>query len=127
MGHLGVLPQSIKGKFKSTGKTIHEKKRLLNDSILLEKSGVFAIVLECIKTSTAKKMTEKLKIPTIGIGSSKYCDWQVLITDDLLGMNNTKIRIVKKFVNIKKYIKIGLKKFKSEVKLRKYPSQKHSY
>ena len=127
MGHLGVLPQSIKGKFKSTGKTNHEKRRLFNDSVLLEKSGVFAIVLECIKTSTAKQMTEKLKIPTIGIGSSKYCDGQVLVTDDLLGLNNTKIRFVKKFVNIKKYIKIGLKKFKSEVKLRKYPSQKHSY
>ena len=127
MGHLGVLPQSIKGKFKSTGKTIHEKKRLFNDSILLEKSGVFAIVLECIKTSTAKQMTEKLKIPTIGIGSSKYCDGQVLVTDDLLGLNNTKIRFVKKFVNIKKYIKLGLKKFSSEVKLKKYPSQKHSY
>ena len=77
----------------------------------MEKSGVFAIVLECIKTSTAKQMTEKLKIPTIGIGSSKYCDGQVLVTDDLLGLSNTKIRIVKKFVNIKKYIKIGLKKF----------------
>lgn len=127
MGHLGVLPQSIKGKFKSTGKTSHEKRKLLNDSILLEKSGVFAIVLECVKTSTAKQMTEKLKIPTIGIGSSKYCDGQVLVTDDLIGLNNTKIRFVKKFVNIKKYIKLGLKKFSSEVKLEKYPSQKHSY
>ena len=127
MGHLGVLPQSIKGKFKSTGKTSYEKRKLLNDSILLEKSGVFAIVLECIKTPTAKQITEKLRIPTIGIGSSKYCDGQVLVTDDLIGLNNTKIRFVKKFVNIKRYIKTGLKKFKSEVKLRKYPSKKHSY
>ena len=127
MGHLGVLPQSIKGKFKSTGKTIHEKKRLFNDSILLEKSGVFAIVLECIKTSTAKQMTEKLKIPTIGIGSSKYCDGQVLVTDDLVGLNETNIRFVKKFINVRKYINQGLKRFTSEVKLKKYPSKKHSY
>ena len=127
MGHLGVLPQTVKGKFKSKGKTEHEKRILINDAILLQNSGVFAIVLECIKTSTAKKITEILKIPTIGIGSSVNCDGQVLVTDDLIGLNDTKIRFVKKFINIKKYIKSGLKKFSEEVKLKKYPSKKHSY
>ena len=127
MGHLGVLPQTVKGKFKSKGKTDHEKRTLINDAILLQNSGVFAIVLECIKTSTAKKITEILKIPTIGIGSSVNCDGQVLVTDDLIGLNDTKIKFVKKFINIKKYIKSGLKKFSEEVKLKKYPSKKHSY
>ena len=127
MGHLGVLPQTVKGKFKSKGKTEHEKRILINDAILLQNSGVFAIVLECIKTSTAKKITEILKIPTIGIGSSVTCDGQVLVTDDLIGLNDTKIRFVKKFINIKRYIKSGLKKFSEEVKLKKYPSNKHSY
>ena len=127
MGHLGVLPQTIKGKFKSKGKTEREKKTLINDAILLQNSGVFAIVLECIKTSTAKKITEILKIPTIGIGSSVNCDGQVLVTDDLIGLNETKIKFVKKFINIKKYIKTGLKKFSEDVKLKKYPSKKHSY
>ena len=127
MGHLGVLPQTVKGKFKSKGKTEHEKRILINDAILLQNSGVFAIVLECIKTSTAKKITEILKIPTIGIGSSVNCDGQVLVTDDLIGLNDTKIRFVKKFINIKRYIKSGLKKFSEEVKLKKYPSNKHSY
>jgi len=127
MGHLGVLPQTIKGKFKSKGKTEREKKTLINDAILLQNSGVFAIVLECIKTSTAKKITEILKIPTIGIGSSVNCDGQVLVTDDLIGLNETKIKFVKKFINIKKYIKSGLKKFSEDVKLKKYPSKKHSY
>ena len=127
MGHLGLLPQTAKGKFKSKGKTEKEKKQLINDALLLQKSGVFAIVLECIKASTAKQITKYLKIPTIGIGSSAHCDGQVLVTDDLLGLNETNIRFVKKFVNIKKYINQGLKRFSSEVRLKKYPSKKHSY
>ena len=127
MGHLGLLPQTTKGKFKSKGKTNREKKQLLDDSILLQNSGVFSIVLECIKASTSKEITRKLKIPTIGIGSSVNCDGQVLVTDDLIGLNNTKIRFVKKFVNIKKYLNLGLKKFSTEVKSKKYPSKKHSY
>ena len=127
MGHLGLLPQTTKGKFKSKGKTNREKKQLLDDSILLQNSGVFSIVLECIKASTSKEITQKLKIPTIGIGSSVNCDGQVLVTDDLIGLNNTKIRFVKKFINIKKYLNLGLKKFSTEVKSKKYPSKKHSY
>ena len=127
MGHLGLLPQTAKGKFKSKGKTEKEKKQLINDALLLQKSGVFAIVLECIKASTAKQITKYLKIPTIGIGSSAHCDGQVLVTDDLLGLNETNIRFVKKFINVKKYINQGLKRFSSEVRLKKYPSKKYSY
>jgi len=127
MGHLGLLPQTAKGKFKSKGKTDREKKELLKDALLLQEFGVFSIVLECVKSSTAREITQKLDIPTIGIGSSVHCDGQVLVTDDLLGLNNTKIKFVKKFINIKKYINLGLKKFSLEVKLKKYPSKKHSY
>jgi len=127
MGHLGLLPQTTKGKFKSKGKTIKEKKQLIKDSILLQDSGVFSIVLECVKASTAKEITEKLKIPTVGIGSSANCDGQVLVTDDLIGLNDTKIRFVKKFINIKKYLNVGLKKFATEVKTKRFPLKKHSY
>ena len=127
MGHLGLLPQTNKGKFKSKGGSAKEKKQLIKDSLLLQKCGVFSIVLECVKTSLAKQITEKLKIPTIGIGSSAYCDGQVLVTDDLIGLNNTKIKFVKKFINIKKHINLGLKKFSSEVRSQKYPSKKYSY
>ena len=127
MGHLGLLPQTAKGKFRSKGKTDLEKKKLINDALALQSNGVFAIVLECIKTSTSKKITQALKIPTIGIGSSVNCDGQVLVTDDLLGLNITKIKFVKKFVNLKKYINLGLKKFSSQVRSRKYPSKEHSY
>ena len=127
MGHLGLLPQTAKGNFKSKGKTNKQKKQLLSDAILLQKSGVFAIVLECVKSSVAKQITQQLKIPTIGIGSSVHCDGQVLVTDDLIGLNDTNIRFVKKFVNIKKYLNLGLRKFTSEVKSKKYPQKKHSY
>ena len=127
MGHLGLLPQSAKGKFKSKGKTTKEINQLINDALLLQKNGVFAIVLECIKTPIAKQITKSLKIPTIGIGSSVYCDGQVLVTDDLIGLNQTNIKFVKKFLNVKKYINSGLRKFAYEVRTSKYPTKKHSY
>ncbi len=127
MGHIGVLPQSVKGKFKYKGKVEREKKQLLNEAKLLQDTGVFSIVLECVKSDVARLITKSIKIPTIGIGSSKYCDGQVLVTDDLLGLNETNIRFVKKFVNLKKIINQGLKKFKKEVISKKYPSKKYSY
>ena len=127
MGHLGILPQSVKGKFKFKGKKKIERKKIFNDAKLLESKGVFSLVLECVETSLAKQITKSLKIPTIGIGSSVYCDGQVLVTDDLLGLNESKIKFVKKFGNIKKYIKIAAQKFKSEVVNKKYPTKKYSY
>ena len=127
MGHLGVLPQSIRGNFKSKGKNEKEKKQLLKDAKLLEELGVFAIVLECVKSSVASLITKSIKIPTIGIGSSVNCDGQVLVTDDLLGLNTTKIKFVKKFVDLKKIINLGIKKFRKEVQSKKYPSKKYSY
>jgi len=127
MGHLGLLPQSAKGKFKSKGKTTKEINQLINDALLLQKNGVFAIVLECIKTPIAKQITKSLKIPTIGIGSSVYCDGQILVTDDLIGLTNSKIKFVKKYINISSNIATAVKKFKQEVKLKKYPTKKYSY
>jgi 3-methyl-2-oxobutanoate hydroxymethyltransferase len=127
MGHLGLLPQTAKGKFRSKGKTLKEKKQLINDAILLQNAGVFSIVLECVKTSTAKEITKILDVPTIGIGSSLHCDGQVLVTDDLLGLNETKIKFVKRFLNLKKYVNLGLKRFVLDVRSKKYPSKKYSY
>ena len=127
MGHLGLLPQSIKGSFKSKGKNTKEINDLLNDALLLQKKGVFAIVLECVKTAVSKKITQNLKIPTIGIGSSINCDGQVLVTDDLIGLNETNIKFVKKFLNIRKFLNLGIKRFASEVRSKKYPTKKYSY
>ena len=100
MGHLGVLPQSDK-KFKFKGENKVEKENILRDAKLLEQSGAFSMVLECIETSLAKLVTDSIGIPTIGIGASKNCDGQILVFDDLIGLNPIKVRFVKKYTNIK--------------------------
>ena len=127
MGHLGILPQSTKGKFKSKGKSIKERNELIRDCKILEDAGVFSIVLECVESKLARHITNLIKIPTIGIGSSNNCDGQILVIDDILGLTESKMKFVKKYANVKKIIAFGAKKFKKEVKSRKYPSQKHSY
>ena len=127
MGHLGILPQSVKGKFKFKGKKNSERNKIFNDSKLLEKTGVFSIVLECVESTLAKQISKKLKIPTIGIGSSKFCDGQILVVDDLIGLNDTKVRFVKKFGQIKKNISKAAKNFSKDVKNKKYPSKTYSY
>ena len=119
MGHLGILPQSHKGKFRYKGRTSNERKNLLEDALLLQKNGVFSIVLECIEKNLSKEITKALQIPTIGIGSSINCDGQVLVTDDLIGLNLTSIKFVKRFYNIRKHIGLAVKKFSPDVKKRK--------
>ena len=126
MGHLGILPQTEK-KFTFKGKKIDEANRLLKDAKLLEEAGIFSIVLECIETKLAKKITEYLKIPTIGIGSSVNCDGQVLVTDDLIGLSQSKFKFVKKYVNMNQIINSAVKKYKSEILKKKFPSAKHSF
>ena len=126
MGHLGILPQTEK-KFTFKGKKIDEANRLLKDAKLLEEAGIFSIVLECIETKLAKKITEYLKIPTVGIGSSVNCDGQVLVTDDLIGLSQSKFKFVKKYVNMNQIINSAVKKYKSAILKKKFPSAKHSF
>tara|TARA_B100000780_G_scaffold92355_1_gene63999 strand:- start:271 stop:1044 length:774 start_codon:yes stop_codon:yes gene_type:complete len=126
MGHLGVLPQSAKN-FKAKGKKLTERKSLLKEAKILEELGVFSIVLECVESSLAKEITEIINIPTIGIGASVNCDGQVLVTDDLIGLNPIKVRFVKKFANITKQINTSVIKFKKEVKNKKFPNKTNSY
>ena len=126
MGHLGVLPQSAKS-FKFKGKKINERNRILKDSKLLEEAGVFSIVLECVESSLAKEITKSVNIPTIGIGASVNCDGQVLVTDDLIGLNDIKVRFVKQFGNIKKQINKAVLQYKKEVIKSKFPKKKNSY
>ena len=127
MGHLGILPQSTKGKFKSKGKSIKERKEIIRDCKLLEEAGVFSIVLECVERKLAKEISNLINIPTIGIGSSNNCDGQILVIDDILGLTDSKMKFVKKFVDAKKLITYGAKKFNKEVKSKKFPTKKHSY
>ena len=126
MGHLGILPQTDK-KFSFKGKKLFERNRILKEAQLLESAGIFSIVLECIETNLSKEITKKLSIPTIGIGSSVNCDGQVLVIDDLLGLGKTKLRFVKKYLNLNQIIENGIKKYKSEVIKKKFPKAKHSF
>ena len=126
MGHLGVLPQSATN-FKFKGKNSTERKNILRDSRLLEEAGVFSIVLECVESSLAKEITKTVSIPTIGIGASSHCDGQVLVTDDLIGLNKISARFVKRYSNIEKQINDAVIKFKQDVTNVKFPSKKYSY
>ena len=126
MGHLGLLPQSDK-TFKFKGKKKSERDRIINDSLLLEKAGVFSIVLECVETSLAKLVTQNLKIPTIGIGASKYCDGQILVFDDLIGLNPMNYKFVKKYANIRNDISKAVSNYSKEVRKIKFPNKKNSF
>ena len=126
MGHLGLLPQSDK-TFKFKGKKKLERDNIIKDSQLLEKAGVFSIVLECIETSLAKLVTQNLKVPTIGIGASKFCDGQILVFDDLIGLNPMNYKFVKKYTNIRYQITNAVSNYSKEVKKIKFPNKKNSY
>tara|TARA_B100000963_G_C22601083_1_gene660256 strand:- start:423 stop:1214 length:792 start_codon:yes stop_codon:yes gene_type:complete len=124
MGHIGYTPQ-FKKKFRLEGQSKKECEALLKVAKLIEKSGAFSIVLECLTSHAAKKITSNLKIPTIGIGSSLYCDGQILVTDDMLGLSGFYPRFVKKYANLNGIIEKATKKYTRDVKLRKFPSKKN--
>ncbi len=124
MGHIGYTPQ-FKNKFKIEGQTKTEALKLLKEAKLIEDAGAFSIVLECLTPKTAKIITEKLTIPTIGIGSSIHCDGQILVTDDMLGISGFYPKFVKKYANLNRIIEKAVKKYTREVKLRKFPTKEN--
>ena len=124
MGHIGYTPQ-FKKKFKVEGVSKIESMKLLKEAIMIEKAGAFSIVLECIAPQTAKLITKELKIPTIGIGSSAYCDGQVLVTDDMLGISGFYPKFVKKYINLNRIIEKAVKKYTKEVRQNKFPTKKY--
>jgi len=128
MGHIGLLPQSS-SSFKLMGKKSFEKKQILQDAIALSNSGVFSIVIECVVESLAKKITQAIPVPTIGIGASKYCDGQILVTDDIVGLSNfiPTPRFVKKYSDLRNIIEKSVKKYSKDVKHKKFPSSKNVY
>ena len=126
MGHIGYTPQ-FKSKFRAEGKTLTEQKKLINEAKKIEKAGAFSIVLECISKRTSLKITQTIKIPTIGIGSSAFCDGQILVTDDILGLSGFYPRFVKKYSNFEYLIKKSAKMFSKDVITQKFPTNKNSY
>ena len=127
MGHIGLLPQSERGKFKFKGRSSFERKRIIEDARLLSNAGVFAIVIECVEESLAEIISKSISVPTIGIGASRHCDGQILVTDDLLGLSNFTPRFVKKYSNIKKMINKSVLRFRHDVINKNFPSRKNIY
>ena len=124
MGHIGYTPQ-FKKKFKLEGGSIKEIQNLLKEAKLIENAGAFAIVLECLTINAAKMITNQIKIPTIGIGSSMHCDGQILVTDDMLGISGFYPKFVKKYANLNRIIEKAVKKYTRDVKFNKFPSKKN--
>jgi len=126
MGHIGYTPQ-FKKKFKIEGKSQEEAFKLLDEAKLIEKAGAFSIVLECLSINSARLITSKLNIPTIGIGSSMYCDGQILVTDDMLGISGFNPKFVKKYANLNRIIEKAVKKYTREVKFNKFPKKNNTF
>ena len=126
VGHVGLLPQTSTN-FRVMGKNFVQKKKILDDAIAISNSGVFAIVLECVVEDLAKIITKNVSVPTIGIGASKYCDGQILVTDDILGLSDFSPKFVKQYSNLKKVIEKSIKNYANDVMLRKFPSNKNVY
>jgi 3-methyl-2-oxobutanoate hydroxymethyltransferase len=130
MGHIGLTPQSIHqlGGFKVRGKAVEEARKLLNDARVLEEAGAFAIVMECIPAPLSKLITQKLAIPTIGIGAGPDCDGQVLVISDMLGLYTEFVpKHVKQYARLAEAIKTAVSSYIAEVKSRSFPTMEQSY
>lgn len=130
MGHIGLTPQSIHtmGGYKVQGKNENDVDNLIKDAKALEKAGVFAIVLEGIPDVVAKKITKAVQVPTIGIGAGIHCDGQVLVYNDVLGLNFGHIpKFVRQYANLGDQATKALKKFFDDIESGTFPSDKESY
>ncbi len=130
MGHIGLTPQSIHriGGYRVQGRDEETALKLKRDAKLLEKAGCFSIVLEAVPVELAKEITESLEIPTIGIGAGPYCDGQVLVYHDVLGIfQEFKPKFVKRYANLRASIIDAVKSYVEEVRSREFPDEEHSY
>ncbi|MFA5060506.1 MAG: 3-methyl-2-oxobutanoate hydroxymethyltransferase [Candidatus Omnitrophota bacterium] len=130
MGHVGLTPQTADklGGLKVQGKEAGSARQIIRQAIDFEKAGCFSIVLECVPAQVAKIISERLTIPTIGIGAGKYCDGQVLVTYDLLGLlTGFQPRFVKRYAHLDKIILKALTKYRKDVLRGSFPGKKHSF
>jgi 3-methyl-2-oxobutanoate hydroxymethyltransferase len=130
MGHIGLTPQSVHqlGGFRTQGKTADAAYRLLEDAMFLEEAGCFSIVLESIPDRVATCISQKINIPTIGIGAGSGCDGQVLVYHDILGLfDRFKPKFVKTYIDLNKEITNALISYKEEVETRSFPDLEHSF
>lgn len=130
MGHLGMTPQSVNafGGNKVQGKTLDAANKLIEDALKLQEAGVFSIVLECVPAKLAKIVTEKLSVPTIGIGAGVECDGQILVYQDMLGMyKDFSPKFVKHYANLADVITDAFNKYDEEVKGSSFPGEEHGF
>jgi 3-methyl-2-oxobutanoate hydroxymethyltransferase len=130
MGHLGLTPQSIHrlGGYRVQGRTKENARELLEDAKALERAGAFAIVLECIPKDLGRRITKAVSIPTIGIGAGRFCDGQILVVDDMLGLSSVPPpKFVKKYASLRAQTLKAVLRYKKDVKTRRYPSVEYSY
>ncbi len=129
MGHLGFTPQSVNllGGHRVQGKTNESREKLLRDAKALEKAGCFAIVLELVVESVAKEITESVNIPTIGIGAGRFCDGQVLVFHDVVGLSQMNLKFVKRYANTYEIMLDAIKKYREEVKSKLFPEEKNIF
>lgn len=128
--HIGLTPQSINafGGFKVQGKGNEEAQRLLDEARAVEEAGAFAVVLECVPAKLAKKISESISIPTIGIGAGAGCDGQVLVYQDMLAMySDLKPKFVKQYAQIGSVMKDAFRHYIDEVKSGAFPSKEHTF
>lgn len=130
MGHLGLTPQSINqfGSYKVRAKEKAEADKLITDAKALEEAGCFAVVLEKVPADLAKKVTESVSIPTIGIGAGIFCDGQVLVSYDMLGLfNEFHPRFVRRYAELGEQVDSAIKSYVKDVKEKKFPAEEESY
>jgi len=130
MGHIGLTPQSIHqfGSYKARGTDEEEAQRILNDAHVLEEAGAFSIVLEKIPAMLSEKITQSVSIPTIGIGAGKYCDGQILVTPDMLGLNvDFHPRFVRNYAKLADEIVVAVKQYVKDIKETQFPLEHESY
>jgi 3-methyl-2-oxobutanoate hydroxymethyltransferase len=130
MGHIGLTPQSatMLGGFRAQGRTAERARALLRNALALEAAGCFALVLEAVPAAVAARITERLAIPTIGIGSGAACDGQVLVLHDLLGLHEGRApRFVKRYAEVAREIGDALGRYAADVRERRFPEEAHTY
>jgi len=130
MGHIGLTPQSIHqfGSYRERGKSQEEAAEILKDAKILEEAGAFCVVLEKIPAELAKKVTESIKIPTIGIGAGIHCDGQILVISDMLGLNKDfHPRFVRYYANLADEIDSGVRRYVQDVRKLNFPNESESY
>lgn len=130
MGHIGLTPQTISmlGGFKVQGKDAQTAQRIIEDALLLEDAGAFSVLLEAIPAPIAKRITERLKIPTIGIGAGPYCDGQVLVVHDMLGLfDRFTPKFAKRYVNLSQEMLKAFEAYREEVLQGIFPTDQHSF